>query len=444
MSLALVLLQALAATTAAEADAVASLPGLATLPTAMFAGLLPTTPSADESSLFYWLCEANEDAHAKPLVLWLQGGPGASSLFSLFTETGPLRMNGELHDPPSVANVSWSLGKGSVNMLYIDQPLGTGFSAVTNESQYARSEGELAATVVAALRVFVERHPRYAHREFFLFGESFAGHMAPNVAASLSIAMPPVPLKLTGLAIGDGWVEPIAQNAAFVPYAKATGLIGERDAAWLTTRAEQCAVLLKAGRTVEAFKTACYYQLLNPIIDIAGGDVSPYDIRNYADTTDAPCDLDPLCTYLGREDVRTALHVPSSHPGWGTQSAGVEKALVADLNANTSLPLWPALLAAGVRVLVYNGNFDLICNALGTSNYLMKQWPALLEVNRTVWRSATTNITAGWKLQHPNLALTQVVVANAGHLAPKDQPENMRELALNFVTGATSLQPLED
>ena len=70
-------------------------------PQSRYAGLLDaSTPGAPaNSSLFYWLVEqeqpaggeADADADDAPLILWLQGGPGASSLFSLFTETGPFR-----------------------------------------------------------------------------------------------------------------------------------------------------------------------------------------------------------------------------------------------------------------------------------------------------------------------------------------------------------------
>jgi carboxypeptidase C (cathepsin A) len=93
----------------------------------------------------------------------------------------------------------------------------------------------------AALLAFYKRHPRYAGRPFFIFGESFAGHMAPNIAwrllqlkeqhaqheqheqrsdaagevAGAAADVPQFPINLQGLAIGDGWVDPIAQNEAF-------------------------------------------------------------------------------------------------------------------------------------------------------------------------------------------------------------------------------------
>merc|ERR1712187_951298 len=79
---------------------------------------------------------------------------------------------------------------------------------------------------------------------------------------------------------------------------------------------------------------------------------------------------DLLQDYLDTDSVRDALHLPrkaSSGPwGKGFGSGLVEQALIPDLNAPTSLPLWPSLMARGVRILVYNGNFDLICNHMGT------------------------------------------------------------------------------
>ena len=248
-------------------------------PQSRYAGLLDaSTPDAPaNSSLFYWLVEkeqsndddADADADDAPLILWLQGGPGASSLFSLFTETGPFRFatpaagesmpssasssskaSSSPESPPSLAAapVRWTK---TAHVLYLDQPVGTGFSfAAHNETDaVAHSETQLRDMAAAALLVFYKRHPRYAGRPFFIFGESFAGHMAPNiawrllqlkeqheqhaqhaqrgdaagiaaevaagVAAGAAADAPQFPINLQGLAIGDGWVDPIAQNEAF-------------------------------------------------------------------------------------------------------------------------------------------------------------------------------------------------------------------------------------
>ena len=228
--------------------------------------------------------------------------------------------------------------------------------------------------------------------------------------------------------------------------------------------------------------------MLNPIVKASGG-VSPYDIRKFdppatATTTattissssttsssSSSSDARPLLraadgmgslqAYLDDDAVRAALRLPTvadSAPwGQGAGSTAVESALIPDLNAPTSLPLWPSLLARGVRVLVYNGNTDLICNHVGTDAYLRHslQWggrdaflaaprtPFMVPVaaaedgaatkeGATVGEGATT--VGGWARSSGNL--TQLVVANAGHMAPGDAPLACLEMMQRFLRDA--------
>ena len=518
-----------------EADRVVNLPGLPA-PLAnlsQFAGFLP---AGEGGSLFYWLVEHEGSAAADdadvPIVLWLQGGPGASSLFSLFTETGPFRVSETTNSssssssssspPPElhIAPVRWT---SAAHVLYLDQPFGTGFSFAQSDSLAAvvHNETALRDAAAAALLAFFARHPQHARRPLFIFGESFAGHMAPNIAwkllqlesehrrlgataataAAAAAASSPFPVNLQGLAIGDGWVEPTAQNLAFPDYAYGVGLIGDELRAELRAKAAACAAVIAGGNYTAAFFGPCYYQMLNPIVAAAGG-VSPYDVRVFtggsgsggggigggggggsnsggggaharylaaragrapaaaaaaaaavAAAAAATDDDDDggggfagaaLQTYLDSDAVRAALHLPPSAQsgkwGLGNGSSFVEQGLIPDLNAPTSLPLWPALLAK-IRIVAYNGNFDLICNHLGTDAYLRSlDWPGqadFLAAPRKVWTvpaaaaaaaatatdssgSGRAAAMAGWSRSGGNL--TQLVIANAGHMAPADAP----------------------
>ncbi|KAJ1801560.1 hypothetical protein LPJ59_000181 [Coemansia sp. RSA 2399] len=92
----------------------------------------PSGASADQSAkgeakLFYWYFPAITPKVAEPpLILWIQGGPGSSSMIGLFTELGPLELtdDGEFFR----RNVSWA---NHYDLLVVDQPVGTGFSSVT-------------------------------------------------------------------------------------------------------------------------------------------------------------------------------------------------------------------------------------------------------------------------------------------------------------------------
>lgn len=73
---------------------------------------------------FFWFFESRTDPANAPLSVWMNGGPGASSMEGLFRENGPCTVN---LDSNSTTLNPWSWNN-EVNMLYIDQPIDVGFS----------------------------------------------------------------------------------------------------------------------------------------------------------------------------------------------------------------------------------------------------------------------------------------------------------------------------
>lgn len=91
--------------------------------------------SADQH-MFFWFFEArNVDPTTAPLTTWINGGPGTSSMVGLFQEMGPCAINAlgnVVNNPYSWTNAS--------NLLFIDQPVQTGFSYSTTTPGYISSE----------------------------------------------------------------------------------------------------------------------------------------------------------------------------------------------------------------------------------------------------------------------------------------------------------------
>lgn len=157
------------------------LPGLSEpFPSDHYAGLLPADDTG-ANMLFYWLFEAPEDALNKPLIIWLNGGPGCSSMDGLFLElgnlfhiviiwlcryvllfchlrcvwfTGPLRVNnGKVTLNPH----SWHK---MANIMFIDQPVGTGLS-YSQSHKYASNDLMINKHFTHFLMEFFKVHPRY-------------------------------------------------------------------------------------------------------------------------------------------------------------------------------------------------------------------------------------------------------------------------------------------
>ncbi|GFQ06689.1 serine carboxypeptidase ii-2 [Phtheirospermum japonicum] len=134
-------------------------------------------------SLFYWFFEADEDPSSKPLVLWLNGGPGCSSIaYGLAEEIGPFHVekNGKaLYLNP----YSWNK---VANILFLDSPVGVGFSYSNTSSDLVNNGDErTAGDNLKFLLNWFERFPQYKESEFYITGESYAGHYVPQLSQAI-------------------------------------------------------------------------------------------------------------------------------------------------------------------------------------------------------------------------------------------------------------------
>lgn len=110
------------------------------------------------AEMFWWLYYTPESINApsvgKPLVMWLQGGPGASSTgFGNFGEIGPLDSN------LKIRNQSWL---NHANLLFIDNPVGTGYSYVTDDSAYVTDNEQIAKDLLKLFKEFISENSEFS------------------------------------------------------------------------------------------------------------------------------------------------------------------------------------------------------------------------------------------------------------------------------------------
>lgn len=138
-------------------------------------------PVDSRKFFFYWLAEAIGQPDAKPLVLWLNGGPGCSSVgCGFFEEIGPWRVTNKNGNTLAYNKHAWNR---IANLLFLESPVGVGFSYSSNYSDYTTGDTQTAEDNFNFLVGFVQRHPRFAGRSLFIAGESYAGHYIPQLAS---------------------------------------------------------------------------------------------------------------------------------------------------------------------------------------------------------------------------------------------------------------------
>lgn len=161
--------------------------------------------------MFFWFFPA-QNAHRSdtPILLWLQGGPGSSSLFGLFTEIGPILIdaNGNIQLRP----IHWN---ENYHLLFIDNPVGTGFSFTDHSEGYARSQEDVARDLYSTLSQFFQIFTSYASNPFYVTGESYAGKYVPSITYKIHVENQNPQVKtrihLKGMAIGNGLCDPLNQ-----------------------------------------------------------------------------------------------------------------------------------------------------------------------------------------------------------------------------------------
>ena len=196
---------------AVASDEVTSLPGwTGPLPSKHYSGYFPTTIDGSSSRmLHYWLTLSEGSPASDPVVLWLQGGPGCSSLFGLLYENGQIHVDGNEDSqgvPTLVQNPSaWTK---VANMIWLEQPIGVGFSYCIPGVKGACSGTDFALDAYHFLINFFKGYPEFAKLPFHITGESYAGVYVPHIADAILTGNeggglnPKINLK--GLAVGNG------------------------------------------------------------------------------------------------------------------------------------------------------------------------------------------------------------------------------------------------
>ncbi|GAB2272026.1 Serine carboxypeptidase-like 45 [Dionaea muscipula] len=425
-------------------DKIFMLPGQPQVGFQQYSGYV-TVDDRKHKALFYYFVEAEVDPASKPLVLWLNGGPGCSSIgVGAFSENGPFRPKGEI----LVKNEhSWNR---EANMLYLETPIGVGFSYAADTTSYNAVSDEITARDnLVFLQRWFGKFPQYRHRDLFITGESYAGHYVPQLAKLMIRFNEKYKLfNLKGIALGNPVLEFATDFNSRAEYFWSHGLISDSTYNMFTS-------ICNYSRYVSEY----YRNSVSPACSRVMGEVSRETSRfvdNYDVTLDVcissvlsqskiispqegsdaidVCVEDETVNYLNRQDVQKALHARLINVRkWAVCSNMLDYVLV-DVEIPT-ISILGILIKSGIPVLVYSGDQDSVIPLTG-SRSLVQQLARNLQLNTTIpyraWFAGQQ--VGGWTHVFGDV-LSFATIRGASHEAPFSQPERSLVLFKSFLEG---------
>ncbi|XP_003795608.1 retinoid-inducible serine carboxypeptidase [Otolemur garnettii] len=387
--------------------------------------------------MFWWLYYATnpcKNFSELPLVMWLQGGPGGSSTgFGNFEEIGPL--DSDLKP----RRTTWLQ---AASLLFVDNPVGTGFSYVNNSAAYAKDLATVASDMMVLLKTFFDCHKEFQTVPFYIFSESYGGKMAAGIGLELYKAVQQGTIKcnFSGVALGDSWISPLDSVLSWGPYLYSMSLLEDEGLAEVSQVAEQ--VLDAIGN--EKYKEATQlWAKAEMVIEQNTDGVNFYNILTKSTPTSATewsleftqSHLLRLSQrhvrYLQRDalselmngPIRKKLKIIPEDQSWGGQATNVFVNMETDF-MKPVIDIVDELLEAGLNVTIYNGQLDLIVDTMGQEAWVRKlKWPELPKFNQLKWKALYSDPespeTSAFVKSYKNLAFYWIL--RAGHMVPSDQ-----------------------
>ncbi|XP_068312961.1 serine carboxypeptidase-like 45 [Pyrus communis] len=422
-----------------EADKITRLPGQPQVNFQQYAGYV-TVDEKQGRSLFYYFVEAQTDPASKPLVLWLNGGPGCSSVGGAFIAHGPFQPSGDIL---LKNDFSWNR---EANMLYLESPAGVGFSYSANKSFYGFVNDDITARDnLEFLRRWFHEFPEYKNRDLFITGQSYAGHYVPQLAQL--IIQSKLKFNLKAVAIGNPLLEFNTDANSPAEYWWSHGLISDATFENLTSVCNSSEIFRQEVIRGGPLSPACDAVANQFEREVPGHLINQYDVTLDVCLSSVEaqssqlrktvkidvCIGDEIVTYLNRPDVQEALHARVTN--WTFCSNG--GVLEYDMKDHEipMLPVLGDLVKSGIRVLIYSGDQDSIIPLTSTRtlvNGLAKDLGLQTNVPYRVW--VQEKQVAGWTQVYGD-TLSYATIRGAGHEAPISQPERSLLLFTSFLRG---------
>ncbi|KAJ4703419.1 Carboxypeptidase [Melia azedarach] len=430
-------------------DLVKNLPGQPDVDFRHYAGYV-TVNEKYGRALFYWFYEAMTRPEDKPLVLWLNGGPGCSSVgYGATQEIGPFIVD---TDGRGLKFNPYSWNK-EANMLFLESPVGVGFSYSNTTSDYSiLGDNFTANDAYAFLHEWFLKFPSYRRRTFYIAGESYAGKYVPELAELIHDRNkdPSLYIDLKGILLGNPETSTADDWRGLVDYAWSHAVISDETHKIISRSCDfnssdpwsndDCNDAV--GEVLKQYKEIDIYSLYTSVCMSNSMESSDRVMQVMMKHTHKmmprimsgydPCLDDYARAFYNRPDVQKALHVSDGVRirNWSICNISIFDGW-ADSNPSV-LPIYTKLIEAGLRIWIYSGDTDGRVPVLSTRYSLNALGLSITKAWRPWYHQKQVG---GWFQEYAGL--TFATVRGAGHAVPIFKPSDSLALFTSFLLGET-------
>uniref|UniRef100_A0A914W4Q2 Carboxypeptidase n=1 Tax=Plectus sambesii TaxID=2011161 RepID=A0A914W4Q2_9BILA len=406
--------------------------------------------------LHYWFVESQRAPSTDPLILWLNGGPGCSSVGGFLTELGPFQVN------PDGATLrlnpyGWNM---QANVFALEAPAGVGYSYSTN-NDVSSNDNRTATENYAALKNFFAAFPQYRTNDFYVMGESYGGVYVPTLVQTILDNQAGFNIKIKGFSIGNGCVSANLGVDSIVQFVYNHGLVDEQK--WQQAKTQCCNNQIDgcafhtftgngfcpnfandaqnlawnsginpyglyqdchtAIRAEDAIQTRYHVDLQQRF----GKSINEIQAENGNVLAAIPCLNETAVTnYMNLATVRAAMSIPSVVGKWSFCSTPVNFAYTRSLSEMQSRVQYA--IKSGLRGVIYNGDTDMACNFL-----MSQRFSATLGLTEKVSKKLfhVDGQVAGTYTAYNGLEF--YTVRGAGHMVPTDKPSVSYHILQSFL-----------
>ncbi|KNA12226.1 hypothetical protein SOVF_127870 [Spinacia oleracea] len=422
-----------------ERDRIVKLPGQPPVNFSQYGGYVTIDTKAGKAFYYYFveapITTTNKNNNSLPLLLWLNGGPGCSSLaYGAMEELGPFRVKStgkELYRN----KFAWN---HVANVLFLESPVGVGFSYSNTTSDYdTNGDTKTAEDNYVFLLNWLERFPEYKGRDFYISGESYAGHYVPQLAHAIlqhNTKPKSTIINLKGIIMGNAVINDETDLKEMYEYFWTHAIISDevrndvmKHCNFSPNANNQKIECNSAADQVEIdIQYLDVYNIYAPVCHSTNLTLKSKKLTHDLD----PCSDHYVTAYMNNPEVQKALHanVTNLFYDWQPCSAVISK--WGD-SPSTVIPLLKEIMAKGLRVWIFSGDTDGRIPVSSTRASINKMGVPI----KTKWHPWFIKGEVGGYTQEYQGNLTFATVRGAGHQVPSFQPLRALSLISHFLAG---------